>query len=211
MVPLAVADEVILVVNPELSSIVDALKTKILTEVVGGHVLGTIINRVDKEKSEILSRKMEKVLGVKVIGIIPEDANVRRAAAARSPLSLNFRIHLHQKRYRGSHQISSGSPIKKTWQKSQGKGLSSASQKHSSKRNPTSSTAVRTNFYRFLFRCFNKLAIGMMPGTRCIPIRIASDPQRRRCSWVQVLLKEGGATVMHGDGPYKNRLIQTCW
>ena len=47
VVPLAVADEVILVVNPELSSIVDALKTKILTEVVGGHVLGSIINRVD--------------------------------------------------------------------------------------------------------------------------------------------------------------------
>ena len=31
VVPLVVADEVILVVNPELSSIVDALKTKILT------------------------------------------------------------------------------------------------------------------------------------------------------------------------------------
>ena len=35
IVPLAVADEVILVVNPELSSIVDALKTRILTELVG--------------------------------------------------------------------------------------------------------------------------------------------------------------------------------
>lgn len=86
VVPLAVADEVILVVNPELSSIVDGLKTKILTEVVGGHVIGTIINRVDQDKSEIISKKMEKVLGVKVIGIIPEDSNVRRAAAARSPI-----------------------------------------------------------------------------------------------------------------------------
>jgi len=90
VVPLAVADEVILVVNPELSSIVDALKTKILTEVVGGHVLGSIINRVDQEKADVITKKMEKVLGVKVLGIIPEDGNVRRASATKTPLVIKF-------------------------------------------------------------------------------------------------------------------------
>jgi septum formation inhibitor-activating ATPase MinD len=45
IVPLAIADDVILVVNPELSAIVDAMKAKILTEVVGGHVYGAIVNR----------------------------------------------------------------------------------------------------------------------------------------------------------------------
>ena len=90
VVPLAVADEVILVVNPELSSIVDALKTKILTEVVGGQVLGSIINRVDQDKTDVITKKMEKVLGVKVIGIIPEDTNVRRAAAAKTPVVIKY-------------------------------------------------------------------------------------------------------------------------
>jgi septum site-determining protein MinD len=90
VVPLAVADEVVLVVNPELSSIVDALKTKILTEVVGGQVLGSIINRVDQEKVEVITKKMEKVLGVKVIGTIPEDPNVRRAAAAKTPIVVKY-------------------------------------------------------------------------------------------------------------------------
>ncbi|MDO9326909.1 MAG: cell division ATPase MinD [Methanoregula sp.] len=90
VVPLAIADEVILVVNPELSSIVDALKTKILTEVVGGHVLGSIINRVDQDKSDIISKKMEKVLGVKVLGVIPEDPNVRRASSAKVPIVIKF-------------------------------------------------------------------------------------------------------------------------
>jgi len=90
VVPLAVADEVILVVNPELSSIVDALKTKILTEVVGGHVLGSIINRVDQDKTDIITKKMEKVLGVRVLGIIPEDPNVRRASSAKSPIVIKF-------------------------------------------------------------------------------------------------------------------------
>ena len=90
VVPLAVADEVILVVNPELSSIVDALKTKILTEVVGGHVLGSIINRIDQDKTDIITRKMEKVLGVKVLGIIPEDPNIRRSSSAKTPIVIKF-------------------------------------------------------------------------------------------------------------------------
>ncbi len=90
IVPLAVADEVILVVNPELSSIVDALKTRILTELVGGHVLGSIINRVGQDKTDVMIKKMEKVLGVKVIGVIPEDPNVRRAASSRTPIVIKF-------------------------------------------------------------------------------------------------------------------------
>ncbi|HEX3001678.1 MAG TPA: cell division ATPase MinD [Methanoregula sp.] len=90
IVPLAVADEVILVVNPELSSIVDALKTKILTEVVGGHVMGCIINRIDQEKHDAITKKMEKVLDVPVIGIIPEDGNIRRASSAKTPIVIKF-------------------------------------------------------------------------------------------------------------------------
>ena len=90
VVPLAVADYVILVVIPELASIVDALKIKILTEVVGGHVLGSIINRVDDEDTDVIIKKMEKVLGVKVLGVIPEDANVRRASSAKVPIVIKF-------------------------------------------------------------------------------------------------------------------------
>jgi septum site-determining protein MinD len=33
---------------------------------------------------------MEKVLGVKVIGIIPEDTNVRRSAAAKTPVVIKY-------------------------------------------------------------------------------------------------------------------------
>ncbi|OPX74726.1 MAG: cell division inhibitor MinD [Methanoregulaceae archaeon PtaU1.Bin059] len=90
VIPLAIADDVILVVNPELSSIVDALKTKILTEVVGGHVLGVIINRAGIEKTEVVKQKMEKVLGVKVIGTIPEDPNVRKAASFKTPVVIKY-------------------------------------------------------------------------------------------------------------------------
>ncbi len=90
VIPLAIADEVILVVNPELSSIVDALKTKILTEVVGGHVMGAILNRAGVEKTDFVSQKMEKVLGVKVIGTIPEDPNIRKAASFKTPVVIKY-------------------------------------------------------------------------------------------------------------------------
>src|SRR5690606_1858430 len=90
VVPLAVADEVILVVNPELSAIVDAMKTKILAEVVGGQVRGAIINRATPESIATVTQKMEKVLGTRVIGIIPEDQNIRKAASAKVPIVLKY-------------------------------------------------------------------------------------------------------------------------
>jgi septum site-determining protein MinD len=90
VIPLAIADEVILVVNPEISSIVDALKTKILTELVGGHVMGAILNRATMENTELSVEKMEKVLGVKIIGIIPEDSNVRRSSAYKTPIVVKY-------------------------------------------------------------------------------------------------------------------------
>jgi len=90
VIPLSVADEVILVVNPELSSVVDAMKTKILTEVVGGHVLGAIINRAVMDNPDFVSQKMEKILGVRVIGTIPEDPNVRLAASYKTPIVIRY-------------------------------------------------------------------------------------------------------------------------
>ncbi|WP_342678607.1 cell division ATPase MinD [Methanofollis sp. UBA420] len=86
VVPLAVADEVILVVNPELSSIVDALKTKILTELVGGHVQHAIINRAGRDNLDFVEHKIEKSLGVTSLGVIPEDTYVRESAAYKMPV-----------------------------------------------------------------------------------------------------------------------------
>jgi len=90
IIPLAIADEVILVVNPELSSMVDALKTKILTELIGGKVGGIILNRATLENTELSRHKIEEAIGARVIGIIPEDPNVRRSAAFRTPIVIKY-------------------------------------------------------------------------------------------------------------------------
>jgi len=86
VIPLAVADAVILVVNPELASMADALKTKALTEMLGRKVEGVILNRAEMEKTEISGNKVSELLGVKILEMIPEDANVRRSAAFKIPI-----------------------------------------------------------------------------------------------------------------------------
>ncbi|MDD4126213.1 MAG: cell division ATPase MinD [Methanomicrobium sp.] len=90
IVPLAIADEVILVVNPDISSLVDALKTKMLTEMIGGKVKGAIINRVASVNDTATRDQIEKMLNVPIIGMIPEDSNVRRASASRSPIVVKY-------------------------------------------------------------------------------------------------------------------------
>lgn len=86
VIPLAIADKVILVVNPELSSMADALKTKVLTEMLGGEVGGAVLNRAGLERTEINIQKVADLLGVRVIEMVPEDPNIRRSAAFKTPI-----------------------------------------------------------------------------------------------------------------------------
>ncbi|MDP2846266.1 MAG: cell division ATPase MinD, partial [Candidatus Methanoperedens sp.] len=86
LIPLAVADKVLLVVNPDLSSLSDALKTKTLAELLGKSVEGVILNRTELEKTEIDRNKVQELIGAKVLEMIPEDANVRRSAAFKVPV-----------------------------------------------------------------------------------------------------------------------------
>ncbi len=86
VIPLAAADKVILVVNPELASMADALKTKALTEMLGRPVEGAVLNRAELDKTELNRNKVSELLGVKILELIPEDVNVRRAAAFKVPV-----------------------------------------------------------------------------------------------------------------------------
>lgn len=86
MVPLTIAAEILLVVNPELTSIVDALKTKVLAEGFGVEVGGVIINRADGGRNELSSKKVGELLGTRVLQVIPEDMKIKKAALFRTPV-----------------------------------------------------------------------------------------------------------------------------
>ncbi|MDL5502574.1 MAG: hypothetical protein QSU88_05095, partial [Candidatus Methanoperedens sp.] len=87
---LAVADQVILVVNPELASMADALKIKALTETLGRTVEGAILTRATLEKTEINCNKVSELRGVKILEMIPDDSNVRLSAAFKIPLVMKY-------------------------------------------------------------------------------------------------------------------------
>ncbi|MHC1629566.1 MAG: cell division ATPase MinD [Methanoculleaceae archaeon] len=90
VIPLASADEVILVVTPDIASIINAIKTKSLTEMVGGRVSGSIVNRFSSATDTINRDHLEKVMDLPIIAILPEDASVRRSSAERIPVSIRY-------------------------------------------------------------------------------------------------------------------------
>ncbi len=85
MVPLRVADGIFLVVNPDLASIVDALKIKMLAERYDSEVRGVILNRVGK-KDELSVEKVEELLDLDILQVIPEDSKVKKASILRAPV-----------------------------------------------------------------------------------------------------------------------------
>jgi septum site-determining protein MinD len=89
VIPLLVANRVILVVNPDLASLSDALKIKALGEMLDRPIEGAVLNRVTSDKTELDKNKVSELLGMKVLETIPEDANVRQSAAFKSPVVLN--------------------------------------------------------------------------------------------------------------------------
>ncbi len=90
VIPLAVADEVLLVVNPELSSMLDAAKVEAVVDIVGGRVGGIIINRVPVYSAQSAVQKIGEVMNAPVLGVIPEDANVRTATAFKTPVVIRY-------------------------------------------------------------------------------------------------------------------------
>jgi septum site-determining protein MinD len=79
-------DEVIIVTNPDLPSVVDALKTAQVAQRLNKNILGVVLNRVRGRSHEMSKEDVEGMIGHKVIAEIPEDAAISRSIAEKSPL-----------------------------------------------------------------------------------------------------------------------------
>ena len=73
------ADELILVTNPEMPAITDALKTIKLAEQLKKQVAGVIVTRVRKNYSELQPEIVKEMLEVPVLGMIPEDIVIQES------------------------------------------------------------------------------------------------------------------------------------
>lgn len=83
---LQAADEILLITNPDLPSVADALKTAKIAEESEKKIIGIVLNRVGGRSHELSSEQIEKMLGHKIVAEIPEDKNVPRSISMKVPL-----------------------------------------------------------------------------------------------------------------------------
>jgi septum site-determining protein MinD len=95
LLPLDAADEVLLVVNPEIPSIVGALKFASVAETLGHKVAGVILNKYRTRRRKLVKKipvidaaQVKSMLGFEVLGVIPEDKNFIKDAELKKPLVL---------------------------------------------------------------------------------------------------------------------------
>lgn len=77
------ADELVIVTNPEIPAITDALKTIKFAEELKKPVMGVIITRVRRNNYEMQPPAVKDMLEVPILGMIPEDPTVQKCLGIR--------------------------------------------------------------------------------------------------------------------------------
>lgn len=86
------ADEIIVVTNPEVSAVTDALKTIKLAEEMNKKVSGVIITRHEGKKWEMDIPTIKDMLETRILGIVPEDDSVKESQRLKAGV-----VHTHPK------------------------------------------------------------------------------------------------------------------
>lgn len=89
---MSAADEIIIVTNPEMSAVTDALKTIKLAEEMGKPTKGVIITRYQGKKIDMPISSIKDMLEIPILGIIPEDDSIKE-----SHVMKNAVIYTHPK------------------------------------------------------------------------------------------------------------------
>jgi septum site-determining protein MinD len=81
-----VADEIIVVTNPELPAVADALKTIKVAEENGTKILGVVVNRHSGKRHMMRLEEINQILQVPILAVIPEDIKVQESIANKMPV-----------------------------------------------------------------------------------------------------------------------------
>lgn len=100
------SDEIIIVTNPEISAVTDALKTIKLAEEKNKPVTGFILTRYRGKAPEMSITNIGEMLEVPLLGIIPEDDAVRESQAMKNAV-----IYTHPKSIAARNYINTGRRI----------------------------------------------------------------------------------------------------
>jgi septum site-determining protein MinD len=82
--------EVLIVTTPQVASVSDALKMKILAEKMGAKVIGVILNMVEGNSMELSADDVEAAIEASVISKIRDNGRVKDAMALEVPFVLRY-------------------------------------------------------------------------------------------------------------------------
>ncbi len=77
--------EMVLVITPDIAALSDAFRAKMIADRLGVYTLGVVVTRATDGKTDIDVDEIESMLEVPVLGIIPEDARLRKSATVGEP------------------------------------------------------------------------------------------------------------------------------
>jgi septum site-determining protein MinD len=89
---LDVADELIIVTNPEIPAITDALKVLKIAEQMDKSIKGIIVTRVRKNRIEMQPDSVKEMLESPILGMVPEDITVQKSLGLKDAV-----VHTHPK------------------------------------------------------------------------------------------------------------------
>ena len=95
------SDEVLVVTNPKLPAVTDALKTVDIAEESGTEVTGVVLNMVKDHESELDKEEVESMIGYDVIAEIPHHEKVEEALSVKKPVVNHEPDHNVSERFKG--------------------------------------------------------------------------------------------------------------
>lgn len=83
---MGLAKEVVMVVTPDIISLSNAIKTKLIADRLNMKIIGVIVTRSTGKGYEISETEISSTLDLPVISVIPEDPALRQATALGEPV-----------------------------------------------------------------------------------------------------------------------------
>jgi septum site-determining protein MinD len=80
------ANEILIVTNPDMSSVTDALKSIKVAETLHKKIIGVAVNRIKGNSYEMDRNEIQNFVGYPIIAEIPEDKNIEQAIAEKKTI-----------------------------------------------------------------------------------------------------------------------------
>ncbi|MFA5174161.1 MAG: cell division ATPase MinD [Candidatus Pacearchaeota archaeon] len=109
---ISASDEIIIVTNPEMAAVTDALKTIKLAEEMNKPIAGVIITRHQGERTEMPISSIKDMLETVILGIISEDISVKESQVMKNAVILTHPKSRASKQYMDTSRRLLGDDVK---------------------------------------------------------------------------------------------------